>query len=132
MADFKIAWAITSKIEAGYSNNSKDKGKETWRGITRVNWPKWLGWVNVDWAKQKLGLSNTVDAPRKVIKPLEDLLFAEVALSTLVDSFYKTNYWDPINLDVENSQAIANKVFDIAVNMGIQTAIQFYKESKNK
>lgn len=126
MANFKIAWAITSKIEAGYSNNSKDKGKETWRGVTRVFWPKWEGWKNVDAAKAKLGLTDTVDASPKVIKPLNDLLFADVALNALVDSFYKTNYWDTIGLDQEQSQLIANKVFDIAVNMGVPTAKEFY------
>lgn len=47
MADFKIAFDITNKTEAGYANNPDDSGGETYAGISRNNWPYWEGWKNV-------------------------------------------------------------------------------------
>ena len=130
MADFLTAWNLTSHAEGGYVNKSIDKGKETWRGIARFFWPTWKGWINVDRAKVKLGLTNTLDVERSVIIPLENILMADLELNKLVNTFYKSNFWDIIGLDTEQSQQIANKVFDISVNMGISTAKEFYKEAK--
>ena len=43
--------------------------------------------------------------------------------------FYKSNYWDPIQLDLITSQRVAEEIFDTAVNMGVGTAVKFAYEA---
>lgn len=38
---------------------------------------------------------------------------------------YRQQYWDHLELDAINSQDVANKVFDLAVNIGAVTAARF-------
>jgi lysozyme family protein len=130
MAGFKKSWAETSPNESGFVNNSKDKGKETYRGITTRDWPDWEGWSIVHKAIKDLGIINTLDCSKDVREKIDKVLVTNTQLDGMVQSFYKKNYWDPIDLDKEPSQLIANKVFDISVNMGVPTAKQFYQEAK--
>ncbi len=44
MADFKKAFQILEKWEGGYSNHISDTGGETYKGITRKNYPKMSFW----------------------------------------------------------------------------------------
>jgi len=130
MADFKQAFKDTSSNEGGYSNNSSDSGGETYRGIARKWHPDWKGWTRIDAIKQRLSITNTLDCDNGTRRKLESALEADEELSTLVQEFYKQNYWDTLNLDNEVSQQVANKLFDVAVNMGLATARSFYKEAK--
>lgn len=129
MADFKKAWEKTSKIERGYVNNSADRGGETYRGISRVNWPKWEGWNIIAFTKLELGLTDTLDCGPGVRKAIDDKLAANEVMKDKVESFYKTYFWDALELGSQPSQAIAEKVFDIAVNMGVTTAKAFLEEA---
>lgn len=122
MADFKKAHLKTSKNEGGYVNNSADKGKETYRGIASAFFPKWGGWSIVHAAIKALGIDSTLDCPRSVRKQIDDTLAQSPELASMVDEFYKENFWDKLNLDQETSQIIAEEVFDTAVNMGVGTA----------
>ena len=131
MADFKKAWAITSRIEAGYTNNSKDAGKETYRGISIVNNPDWLGWEVVHSTIAKLGISSTLDAAKDVYAEIDKALADNPYIDGMVQTLYKKRYWDILNLDNEASQELANKTFDIAVNMGVGAARKAYQDSQD-
>jgi len=129
MADFIVAYKDTIRNEGGYTNNSKDSGKETYKGISIVHNPHWKGWDIVHSELKKMGLSNTVDIHSTVLNTINKNLEQIEELQSLVKSLYKTKYWDKLNLDNETSQEVANKVFDIAVKMGVKTAENFYKEA---
>lgn len=101
MAKFEEAIGITLLWEGGYSNNPADSGGETYRGISRKNWPLWTGWLIVDRAKSR------PDFPR--------CLDLDAMLQGLVVQFYRRNFWEYDPLD---SQPIANKLFDLGVNVG--------------
>lgn len=109
---------IISGHEGGYSNHPADKGGETYRGIARLKNPHWLGWTVIDKYKQAGKLSD-------------ENLAADTALQNLVLSFYKSEYWDKFKGDDINSSKTAIELFDIAVNMGVSTAVRFLQQSIN-
>lgn len=45
------------------------------------------------------------------------------------ENFYDKNYWDELNLDNINSQAIAEKVFDNGVNLGIGAISKIFQRA---
>lgn len=119
MANFQPAFDITMGNEGGYSNNPNDKGGETWRGIARNMWPNWSGWPIVDQVKAS--------------KPgnLNQALFGNAQLNTMVEQFYQQQFWNPVGLPNINCQQTANQLFDIAVNMGTGTACKFLQQGIN-
>lgn len=119
MAEYKIAYDITRKHEGGYSNHSKDRGGETFKGIARNFWPEWGGWAIID--KHKRGTGTDF------LNAISD----DPALQKLVLQFYKINFWDALKLDQIDNQDIANELFDTAVNMGVGKAAIFLQESLN-
>jgi len=103
---FADALNIVLSHEGGYANVTGDRGGETYRGISRVNWPNWPGWQIVD---QNKPLKNN-----QVIK--------NTLLENLVSIFYKIQFWDAIEADKLPS-SIRPLAFDFAVNSGTKTAI---------
>lgn len=99
MSTFDKHIAKTLQWEGGYVNDPKDRGSETYRGVSRKFHPEWEGW-------------NTVDAkPRKrneIIPSLEQS----------VRDFYKKHYWDKIKLDDVCNENVAGFLFDFYVNSG--------------
>jgi lysozyme family protein len=132
MADFKKAWDNTSKNEGGYVNNSKDKGKETYRGITMKDHPDWEGWPIVHQAIKDLGIADTLDATGDIKKKIDYALSSHTQMEELVQNLYKKHYWNPLELDDEPDQLIAEQVFDTAVNMGVETARGFINKARKK
>ena len=120
-ADFKTAFQQTLKNEGGYVNDSRDHGGETYCGVSRHFHPKWEGWVIVDSMKSVLGFRNTVNCSAKVRKTIDKSLAQQKRLAKLIEVFYKTEFWDPLNLDSEQHQMLANQEFDGAVLSGIAT-----------
>ena len=88
------ALAITLKHEGGYVNDPKDKGGETYCGISRKNFPNWKGWAFID-----------------KYKPI-------VVLADDVNQFYIDNFWNKIKGDSIASPAVAAFLFDFYVNAG--------------
>lgn len=119
MADFQPAFNITMGNEGGYANNPNDSGGETWRGIARNYWPKWNGWPVVD----QIVATHPAN--------LNQALFANASLNTMVEQFYQENFWDTESLSSINCQQTANQLFDIAVNMGMGTAGKILQEAIN-
>jgi lysozyme family protein len=114
MADFTIAVAKTELWEGGYSNNPNDSGGETYRGISRKNWPNWAGWAIIDNVRHS---SPTIGWP--------DELNSYSDLQGLVIDFYRKNFWD---YDGINDQDVAWKVFDLGVNVGKVHAVKILQQ----
>jgi len=115
MAEFEISFDRTLGNEGGYSNVAKDRGGETWRGIARKFWPNWEGWEIVDRVKAQNW--DTTAA-------LDTALRCEVSLHQHVRLFYLTNFWRVNRLDLLDArhQEVADKIFDMAVNCGVNMA----------
>ncbi len=125
MADFLAAHRKTLSHEAfpGYTFDPVDRGGETCAGITRRDHPTWPGWDVVDVVRAQLGsVANS--------KRINSRLAQYVTLGDLVAALYRAEYWDRLQLDAEPSQAVAEKVYDIAVNQGVGTARGFLAEAR--
>jgi lysozyme family protein len=113
MALFAPAVENTELFEGGYSNSPSDSGGETYRGISRVWFPNWSGWLIVDPLKGgnfPLNLDNCQSLQEAVLQ------------------FYHTNFWQ---YDGITSQAIANKIFDLTVNVGKVHGIKIVQGAVN-
>lgn len=120
MADFTPAYNQILANEGGYSNDTRDRGGETYKGIARNMNPKWEGWAAVDETKQNC---TPAQLPR--------VLQADEELDQMVRDFYKLVFWDPMQLSQIKEQEIANELFDTGVNQGITKAVLFLQESLN-
>lgn len=121
MAQFAISNRKTGIHEGGYANHPGDHGGETYRGIARQESPgdKWAGWAIIDHYKK----TNPDD--------FATLLDSDAELPGLLVKFYHDNYWLPINGDAIPDQAIADHLYDVAVNSGPATAVKFLQTSLN-
>lgn len=119
MAQFIPAFQITMTNEGGYANTPGDSGGETYKGIARNYWPRWTGWPIVDSIKATQPAS------------INNALAANESLQSMVQSFYKTNFWNTESLDDLNDQQTANQIFDSAVNMGVGVASKFLQAAIN-
>ena len=115
MANFITSFNETIAFEGGYVNNPNDNGGETYRGISRNNFPKWKGWVIVDQYKK---------APFTA-KSMNQVLNNNHQLQVLVQDFYKANFWTPIVGDNIVNQDVANNIYDFAVNSGVGRAVRY-------
>lgn len=109
MGDFLTSYRKTAISEGGYANDPKDHGGETWRGISRNNFPRWEGWVRIDSYKKLSGFPA--------------MLKNDGDLELLVLKFYRKNFWNVIRGDEIKAQPICDQVYDMAVNAGNGTAI---------
>lgn len=117
MADFVQAYYITNQIEGGYANDKDDLGGETYRGVSRVNWPKWSGWEIIDSLKKSKSFPENLDK--------------NVGLQNSVQHFYESNFWNMIQGSLINNQAIANEVYDNAVHMGVERSAEYLQRTIN-
>src|ERR1035437_9401902 len=109
MADFTISIAKTLQYEGGYSNNPNDPGGETYLGWSRANHPNDPVWLMIDKAKAipnfPMNLNN------------------DPAIKAAIVQSYKSDYWDKMQGDSITNQAIADSLFDYAVNAGVSTSV---------
>lgn len=117
MANFLQAFEITMINEGSWCRTPRDSGGETYRGISRNNWPIWPGWAIVDAKKT-----------RKIPHPL---WMDDQKLQDLVRDFYKREFWDHFQGDKIKYQELANEIFDTAANMGEKTEILFLQQCLN-
>jgi lysozyme family protein len=102
MAEFLSAQPYVMKNEGGYCEVHGDKGGETYMGISRNFFPNWKGWDIIDQHK-----------------PLTyNEIIPDTDLSSLVNQFYKKQFWDSSLLDGVDSQAVATYYYDFKVNAG--------------
>lgn len=96
MADLQVAEPYILLNEGGYATLDGD----TYEGIARNYYPKWDGWSIIDAAKP-LSHGELIPNPN---------------LSSLVDAFYKTNFWNGIMGDSIENQGVATYLYDFYVN----------------
>ena len=101
--------------ESGYANVSGDLGGETYRGITRKNFPKWDGWKIVDENKP---LKN-----RQIIENEE--------LENNVMDFYYDNFYTPMKIDKVEDMLISGHLLCHGVNAGIKTSVKLLQKAVN-
>jgi len=112
MADFNIAYDFLISDEGGYSNNPSDPGGETYKGITRRDFPSWVGWATIDAQKRLSGFPKS--------------LSGLTALEDDVKSFYRNIFW---KFDGLTSQYLANKLLSESVNIGPKVAVKILQAS---
>lgn len=99
-------------VEAGYINHPSDRGGETNHGITKAVAEKLRGELvrQFRWDGTMRGLTKQA-----------------------AFWIYKVEYWDRLNLDEihKRSPLVADKLFDIGINMGTVTAGQFLQQLLN-
>lgn len=118
---FVCAFDKTIGIEGTYSKNPDDLGGETWKGISRNNYPDWDGWRIIDQYKANVVFKNH----------LSKVLSVNTELLTLVRSFYYHEFWMPLNLDKITLYQIAEEIFEAAVNQGKKTAARYFQQALN-
>lgn len=109
MADFKKSFDQVLANEGGYVNDPVDPGGETYKGISRKNWPLWMGWQIIDLMEGYPGFPQSLDN--------------HTGLQDEIKLFYQTNFWNKIHGDQITDQAVAESIFDFAVNTGILPAV---------
>ena len=122
MADFDKAFEKTVFNEGGYVNDKDDKGGETYMGISRKHHPNSLIWYIID----------KVTAKYKKVSDINRELKKDNELISLIKSIYKSDYWNPFDLNKEKSQRLANQIFDSAVNIGVQKTKLLIRRIKNE
>jgi lysozyme family protein len=109
MADFKTAYDLVIINEGGYGNDPDDPGGETYKGVARKMWPLWLGWHIIDLMRSQSGF------PASLEKNAE--------LQEEVESFYEMQFWNKVSGSLIAEQAVANSIFDFAVNAGVVPSV---------
>ena len=117
MVVFDEAFARTNQHEGGYVNDPDDRGGETYKGIARKFHPEWPGWKLIDTIKSFPDFKRQLDADQN--------------LQNYVKEFYRVKFWLQIGGNSIPDQDIANEIYDIAVNMGVTTAVKYLQRSLN-
>lgn len=117
---FDTALNRTLGHEGVYNNDPRDRGGETYKGISRRFFPDWPGWQIVDYHAARN--ENKYD--------LMHALSADVELSFYVRELYYSEFFEPLNLD-QFDEPIAYELFDTAVNQGKGTAGRYLQNALN-
>lgn len=120
MSEFNIAYGKTMSHEGQYSNDPRDRGGETWKGVARKMHPNWEGWLIIDQIKRSVITSD-----------LSRILRDDEELEQTVQAFYQAEFWDRLLLDRIAYQDVSNELFDTAVNQGQVTAVKQFQEALN-
>ena len=108
MANFETSLNKTLIHEGGYVFDQDDPGGETYKGIARTVNGSWAGWQTIDKLKKMPNFPQNLDSDK--------------ILQDNIKTFYKANYWDTIKGNNIQNQAVADSVFDFAVNAGVKTS----------
>ncbi len=108
MADFTKAYELMIVNEGGYVNDPDDPGGETYKGVARKIFSKWDGWPKIDLLKRQPGFPGNLDKDTELQQSVED--------------FYQVQFWNRISGSLISEQAVANSIFDFAVNAGVGTS----------
>lgn len=117
MAYFNIALEELLGNEGLYSNDPKDKGGETYKGISRFYNPQWEGWV-------------VIDRLKALNKNFERILPLHERLNNMVEQFYLENYWNKLRC-YDMSFRVASEIFDAGVNIGRGKITRIFQQSLN-
>lgn len=119
MAQFNFAYQATNQAEGKVIETVPgDHGGETYWGLTRADADAdWLGWAKIDSMRSASGFPG--------------IAYQDCELNTLHKLYCQNKYWKTIGGDDLSNQAVANKIYDIGFNEGVEEAIRFVQESIN-
>jgi len=115
MAEFSKAFANVIELEGGFVDHPNDPGGATNFGISL----RFLKATN-DLELGDMDGNGTID-------------FKDIKLMTIQDAarLYKKYFWDAYNYVAITNQAVANKIFDMCVNMGANQAHKLLQSAIN-
>lgn len=118
MGEDKSAFLVDMvlKHEGGYVSDPKDRGGETYCGISRKAHPRWSGWKIVDMYK-----------PLKWNEKIDD----EDLRQTVIELYTKT-YYTPLKIDRINNMLLSAHLFDHGVNAGLSASAKLLQKSINE
>lgn len=118
MADFISAHRQAMGNEGGYANNPADRGGETYKGISRKNWPAWSGWRHIDACLRQMVKQPPYGTPEYFnwARWANRQLSALPTLQRQVEDFYLTHFWKRLG-EIDN-QELAAWVYDKDINTG--------------
>lgn len=61
-----------------------------------------------------------------------EIAFLQSMTQDYAISLYRTHFWNPLHATWLNNQQLANKVFDLAVNMGVYPAVKLLQQALNE
>lgn len=102
MSEFLAAQKYVLENEGGFVDDSSDSGGQTYRGISRNNFPTWDGWHDID-ALQPIERGEILDS---------------FIVASKVNTFYKANFWNRLLGDMITEQSVATYLYDWFVNSG--------------
>ena len=114
-ANFLLAYKRTVANEGSLSNNPKDRGGLTWKGISRKMNPAWAGWNLVD--------SHLLNGHSVAV------ILQDTTLESQVQEFYYRSFWLKLRLNEITNPDTFCKYFDTAVNVGLVPATKFQQAS---
>ena len=112
------ALIFTSSAEGAFANRKADKGGITYKGISQVYNPKWIGWNIIDKALEKYPeLKIPYKKPPASIHKLNFELNVNEELEYLIYDFYYENYYTKCGAwNIGGKLAVV--LFDMAVLSG--------------
>jgi lysozyme family protein len=129
---FETAYKQTAKFEAGYANDPRDPGGETFRGISRVSHPNWDGWPIVDQIKRELDERYGFISWTRMSswKKVDVAAAKRPALTRLVSDYYEREFYRPI-LAWGLAERVTDKLFDINVNISPKNSNKILQRAIN-
>lgn len=113
MAIFEDAIGYVLDNEGGYAEHPSDPGGATFWGIS-------LRYLKGRGEKGDIDGDGDIDAD-----DIRELTRAQAI------GFYRADFWDKLKLDKLKKQAVATRVFDMAVNMGPRAAVKIAQRAYN-
>mgnify|MGYP003612353297 CR=1 FL=1 len=131
--DYVRALIFTSSAEGAFANRKADKGGITYKGISQVYNPKWVGWNIINRYLDKYPELKTPyeGKPPASIHKLNFELNANEELEALIYDFYYENYWKKCGADRIGGK-LAVILFDISVLMGCHRASKTLQKVANR
>ena len=130
--DYVRALIFTSSAEGAFANRKADKGGITYKGISRVYNPKWVGWNIINRYLDKypeLRIPYEGKPPASIHK-LNFELNANEELEYLIYDFYYENYWKKCGAwNIGGKLAVV--LFDMATLQGVRRASKSLQKCLN-
>lgn len=82
---FEKAYLEMLPQEGGYVHDPADSGGETYKGVSRNNFPKWPGWPLIDQAKRE---------GHRTAKAINAYFKNHAAMLDMVKRFYFEQFWE--------------------------------------
>lgn len=131
--DYVKALIFTSSAEGAFANRKADKGGITYKGISRVYNPKWVGWNIINRYLDKypeLKIPYEGKPPASIHK-LNFELNVNEELEFLIYDFYYENYYKKVGADRIGGK-LAVILFDISVLQGCHRAVKTLQKVANR